>query len=76
MSQDVRDQYQMLDVNVYQENIFHTKMMLNDYDLDQYLFGTTVNDLKDNEAEEVSERLFKEMNEIFYGRNMPDMKNS
>lgn len=75
ISQDIRDQYQMLDVNVYQENIFHTKMMLNDYDLDQYLFGTTRNNLSEVEAEEVSERLFKEMNEIFYGRNMPDMKN-
>ena len=29
----------MLDVNVYQENIFHTKMMLKEIDLDEYLFG-------------------------------------
>jgi hypothetical protein len=30
----------MIDVNVYQDNIFHTKMMLKDFDLDNYLFGT------------------------------------
>lgn len=73
LSNDIREQYQMVDVNVYQENIFHTKMMLNDPDLDQYLFNSTVSDLTDNEVDEISEKLFKEMNEIFYGRNMPDM---
>lgn len=35
-----RDLYQMIDVNVYQEKIFHTKMLLKDFDLDNYLFGT------------------------------------
>ena len=29
----------MIDVNVYQENIFHTKMLLKEFDLDHYLFG-------------------------------------
>ena len=31
----------MIDVNVYQENIFHTKMILKEFDLDNYLFGIT-----------------------------------
>ncbi|WP_370239357.1 adenosylmethionine decarboxylase [Neptunomonas phycophila] len=75
MGQDIHDSYQMVDVNVYQENIFHTKMMLDTPDLDQYLFGTSKKDLTEQEIDEISERLFKEMNEIFYGRNMPDMKN-
>ncbi|WP_417224305.1 adenosylmethionine decarboxylase [Amphritea sp.] len=71
---DIREQYQMVDVNVYQENIFHTKMMLNDVDLNTYLFGTTTADLNEQEIEDITERLYKEMSEIFYGRNMPDMK--
>ena len=29
-----RNMYNMIDVNVYQENIFHTKMMLKEFDLD------------------------------------------
>lgn len=29
----------MIDVNVYQENIFHTKMMLKEYDINNYLLG-------------------------------------
>lgn len=73
VSDDICDLYSMVDVNVYQENIFHTKMMLNDYDLDQYLFGATKEDLTGKEVKEITDRLFKEMREIFYGRNQPDM---
>lgn len=29
----------MTDVNVYQENLFHTKMLLKDFELENYLFG-------------------------------------
>jgi S-adenosylmethionine decarboxylase len=74
-TEDIHDQYQMLDVNVYQENIFHTKMKLKDLDLNTYLFGTTKEELSEDQVKQISERLNKEMDEIFYGRNMPDMKN-
>ncbi|HEB99916.1 MAG TPA: adenosylmethionine decarboxylase, partial [Thiotrichales bacterium] len=40
MSRDTKERYQMIDVNIYQENIFHTKMILKEFDLDNYLFGT------------------------------------
>ena len=36
----------MIDVNVYQENIFHTKMMLKELDMDSYLFGIDATDMK------------------------------
>src|SRR3546814_18765570 len=39
LSADIRNRYQMIDVNVYQEFIFHTKMRLKELDLDTYLFG-------------------------------------
>ena len=39
-----RNRYDMIDVNVYQENIFHTKMVLHDFDLDNYLFNITKDD--------------------------------
>lgn len=32
----------MIDVNVYQENIFHTKMMLKETELENYLFEKNV----------------------------------
>ena len=33
MTEDTKEAYQMMDVNVYQENLFHTKMMLKETDL-------------------------------------------
>jgi len=70
MSRDTRDRYQMIDVNVYQENIFHTKMLLKEFDLDNYLFGTGVEALSRRDARQIETRLKREMAEIFYGRNM------
>ncbi|MED5526868.1 adenosylmethionine decarboxylase [Gallaecimonas pentaromativorans] len=74
LSEDTKSHYQMVDVNMYQENIFHTKMMLKEYDLDHYLFGVSKNDLTGHEVEEITEKLWKEMQEIYYGRNIPDVK--
>ncbi len=74
MSRDTKERYQMIDVNIYQENIFHTKMILKEFDLDNYLFGTGVDELSPREEREVRRRLRHEMQEIFYGRNMRRMR--
>ncbi|MDM7323152.1 MAG: adenosylmethionine decarboxylase [Gammaproteobacteria bacterium] len=73
MSEDTRRRYQMIDVNVYQENIFHTKMLLKEFDLDNYLFGHGREDYAPEVLADIERSLRKEMQEIFYGRNMPDM---
>ena len=65
-----REKYQMIDVNVYQENIFHTKLLLKQFDLDNYLFGISKKDLSPGERRKIKQRLKKEMTEIFYGRNI------
>jgi S-adenosylmethionine decarboxylase len=70
LSADTRRRYEMIDVNVYQENIFHTKMILRDFDLDQYLFGVDAEDLPKRDQASITRRIKKEMLEIFYGRNM------
>ncbi len=70
LSRDTKDRYQMIDVNIYQENIFHTKMILKAFDLDNYLFGTGEADLTAKEKQLLMKQLQKEMAEIFYGRNM------
>jgi len=62
--------YHAIDVNVYQENMFHTKMMLKEFKLDNYLFGVKESDLQAAETKTVSQRLRHEMSEIFYGTNM------
>lgn len=69
-----RSLYNMIDVNVYQENIFHTKMMLKEFDIDNYLFGITSQDLNAKELRHIHQLLRQEMAEIFYGRNLPTMK--
>lgn len=73
MSEDTRQAYENIDVNVYQENIFHTKMLLKKFDLDDYLFGINEADLSVKEADEIKQRLRREMLEIFYGRNMSNV---
>lgn len=70
LSKDTKEQYQMIDVNVYQDNIFHTKMLLKDFDLDNYLFNVDKQDIPPREQAEMERRLRQEMKEIFYGRNL------
>lgn len=70
IARDTKDRYQMIDVNVYQENIFHTKMMLKEFDLDNYLFGIEADAVPPKEQRQIVDRLKREMTEIFYGRNM------
>jgi S-adenosylmethionine decarboxylase len=73
LSRDTKERYHMIDVNVYQENIFHTKMMLSHFELDDYLFGISESDLTAREADKIRQRLQREMLEIFYGRNITKM---
>ncbi|MCY0109990.1 adenosylmethionine decarboxylase [Pseudomonas monsensis] len=70
LSEDTRDAYQMTDVNVYQENLFHTKMLLKDFELDNYLFGDATSNLSAEQRAQVTDRVKHEMLEIFYARNM------
>jgi S-adenosylmethionine decarboxylase len=65
---DTQESYQMIDVNVYQENIFHTKMMLKETELENYLFEKEC-DLSAEEKAEIEKKLHKEVTEIFYGHN-------
>ncbi len=70
IANDTKQKYQLIDVNVYQENIFHTKMMLKEFNLDNYLFGVSKKELTRQEEKQISDRLSREMSEIFYGQNM------
>ncbi len=70
IAKDTKQKYQMIDVNVYQENIFHTKMMLKSFDLEDYLFGVSPENLTPKEARVIDQKVQREMAEIFYGRNL------
>jgi S-adenosylmethionine decarboxylase len=60
----------MIDVNVYQENMFHTKMMLREFDLDDYLFGEGKDALSAPEQRKIRAQVNREMLEMYYGRNI------
>ena len=70
IGKDTNERYQTIDVNVYQENIFHTKMIRKKIELDNYLFGLKKSDLKPDEEKKILQRVEREMLEIFYGRNV------
>ena len=72
--EEIKEQYQMIDVNVYQENIFHTKCKYIDIDLDEYFFNFSVNDIPEKEVKSILAEIERERDEIFYGRNFKHMK--
>ena len=59
-----------MDINVYQANMFHTKMLIKELDLQNYLFNTDVNELPPRRRLEITNALQREMIEIFSGRNV------
>lgn len=70
LSDDTKEQYHTIDVNVYQENMFHTKMLLKEPRLSNYLFGESAEDFSEADKREIRRKLRREMAEIFYGRNV------
>ncbi|NLL39951.1 MAG: adenosylmethionine decarboxylase [Clostridiales bacterium] len=70
ISEDILSQYDAVDINVYEANIFHTKMLIKERPLQNYLFNTDVYELPPRERLTISENLHREMLEIFSGRNI------
>ena len=70
IADDTKMRYQMIDVNVYQEHIFHTKMLLKDFELEDYLFKKEKKDILPHRQAEIGRRLRREMAEIFYGKTL------
>jgi S-adenosylmethionine decarboxylase len=70
LSRSIKKRYEMFDVNVYQENIFHTKMHIKDFDLDGYLFETNKEDFSLRERAKIETLVKREIEELFHGRNL------
>ena len=68
-SKTLRD-YDAVDINVYDANIFHTKMLIKELYLQNYLFNTDVDELPPYRRLEICTALRREMIEIFSGRNV------
>ncbi len=73
IAKETIDKYSLIDMNIYQSNIFHTKMKLGDIKLDNYLFEIKEEDLTEQQKKEIVKKLDREMTEIFYGLNLPNV---
>jgi S-adenosylmethionine decarboxylase len=66
--------YKKVDINLDYNNVYHTKLMLNKFNLNSYLFNITTKDLKVAEIDRIKQLVNQEMVEIFNGTNFPKMK--
>ena len=62
--------YDAVDVNLYQSNLFHTRMLIKELDLQNYLFNTDSYELPPKTRLAISTNLRREMIEIFSGKNV------
>mgnify|MGYP007065442302 CR=1 FL=1 len=62
--------YDAIDVNVYQSNIFHTKMLIKDIELQNYLFKKDDYELTPNQRLQITDAHRRQMIEIFSGMNI------
>ena len=53
--------YQILDINIYQENLLLTNMILKKFGLDNYLFKSDKNKLNNKEQENIEKLIQKEI---------------
>ncbi|HHT73062.1 MAG TPA: adenosylmethionine decarboxylase [Firmicutes bacterium] len=70
ISPEILIKYDAIDLNVYEANLFHTKLLIKELDLQNYLFNTDAYELPPKERMEIAASLRQEMIEIFSGRNV------
>lgn len=70
IEEETLKQYDAVDVNVYQSNIFHTKMLIKNINLENYLFHTKLEDLDEKTKKFIISNLRNEMLEIYSGMNI------
>ncbi|MBQ6888147.1 MAG: adenosylmethionine decarboxylase [Lachnospiraceae bacterium] len=67
---EIIQKYDAIDINMYQANLFHTKMLIKDMDLQNYLFNTDIYEIPPKTRLQISNNLRQEMIEIFSGTNI------
>lgn len=70
ISQDILQKYDAVDINVYQANIFHSKLLIKDIVLQNYLFNSDVYEIPPKVRLDITNALRREMIEIFSGANV------
>jgi len=70
IDQVTMNKYDAVDMNIYQSNIFHTKMLIKEIDLQNYLFNSDVYEIPPKTRLDIMNNLRQEMIEIFSGSNI------
>ena len=70
IKQETLDEYDAVDINLYQASLFHTRMLIKEPQLQIYLFNTDVDEIPPKTRLLISTSLRREMIEIFSGRNV------
>jgi S-adenosylmethionine decarboxylase len=70
IDKDTLTRYDAIDVNMYQSNIFHTKLLIKDIELQNYLFKTDALELSPKQRLDITDALRREMIEIYSGMNI------
>lgn len=70
ISDDILRRYTAYDINIVSDNVFHSKMVLKNLKLENYLFGSELSKLSRKERMRITTLLRKEMQEIFECRNI------
>ena len=70
IDKDILAHYKTIDMNIYQENIYHTKMILEDFHLNDYLFEKEEKIIDKAIRKKIESGIKKEMEEIFRSRNL------
>ena len=64
------ERYDAVDINMYQANIYHTRMLIKELDLQEYLFKTDVYEIPPKLRLAITDSLRREMIEIYSGQNV------
>ena len=70
IDENTLEKYDVVDVNMYQSNIFHTRMLVKELNLQDYLFNADAYELAPRTRLSIMENIRKEMIEIFNGVNV------
>jgi len=73
IAKETINKYDLIDMNIYQSNIFHTKMRISNLEINNYLFEMNEEDLSPKMRMEIKRKLDREITEIFYGINLPKL---
>ena len=70
IAKETLDRYDAVDINLYQANLYHTRMLIKEPQLQNYLFNTDIYEIPPKDRLAISNSLRCEMIEIYSGRNL------